>query len=145
MYENLHSFLYGERKGGQYDFLTLLFYLLSSEKYERKKGKENYVADTINIIQNYYYRNITVKDIAGRLSVSPRYLARIFKECTGKTVQEQILYKKVQHAKYYIKNSNMKIRDIAYALGYENEFAFSAAFKKQVGISPGQFKKSELL
>lgn len=145
MYENLHSFLYTEKKHSQYDFLALLFYLLSSEKYEYKRSKEDYVEETINIIQQSYYRNITVMDIAKYINISPRYLARIFKECTGKTVQEQILYKKIQHAKVYLKNSNMKIRDIAYSLGYENEFAFSAAFKKHTGISPRQFKKTELL
>lgn len=86
----------------------------------------------------------TVNFMADKLNVSPRYLSDMLKQETGKTAIELIHINLITEAKHLLKTADQSIAEIAYALGFENLPYFSRLFKKEVGISPNQFKKHEL-
>jgi AraC-like DNA-binding protein len=79
--------------------------------------------------------------MAGELNLSPHYLSDLLKQETGKTAIELIHIYLVSEAKNLLKGSDNNIAETAYALGFENLPYFSRLFKKQVGVSPNQFKK----
>ncbi|HTI60058.1 AraC family transcriptional regulator [Mucilaginibacter sp.] len=83
----------------------------------------------------------SVKYMAGELNLSPHYLSDLLKQETGKTAIELIHIYLVSEAKNLLKGSDNNIAETAYALGFENLPYFSRLFKKQVGVSPNQFKK----
>ncbi len=86
----------------------------------------------------------TVNHMADRLNVSPRYLSDMLKQETGKTAIELIHINLITEAKHLLKTADQSIAEIAYALGFENLPYFSRLFKKEVGLSPNQFKKHQL-
>lgn len=88
-----------------------------------------------------FEKNITVADISRSIGTSPSYLSRIFKEATGSTIIHAISRKKIDKAKEYLLLTDMKIYEIADALGFENTTYFSHFFKKHEGISPKDFKE----
>jgi len=83
----------------------------------------------------------TVNGMASSLHLSPRYLSDLLKEETGKTAIELIHIFLISEAKNLIKSSDNTISETAYKLGFENLPYFSRLFKKEVGLSPNQFKK----
>lgn len=91
-------------------------------------------------IQDNYEKCISVSDVARSIGTSPSYLSRIFKESTGTTVIGAINEKKVEKAKEYLSQKNMKIYEVADALGFENTTYFSHFFKKYTGVSPKDYK-----
>lgn len=91
-------------------------------------------------IQDNYEKCISVSDVARSIGTSPSYLSRIFRESTGTTVISAINRKKVEKAKEYLSQRDMKIYEIADALGFENTTYFSHFFKKYTGISPKDYK-----
>jgi len=86
----------------------------------------------------------SVKYMANELNLSPHYLSDLLKQETGKTAIELIHIFLVSEAKNLLKGSDNNIAETAYALGFDNLPYFSRLFKKEVGVSPNQFKKQIL-
>lgn len=86
----------------------------------------------------------TVNAMASQLHLSTRYLSDLLKQETGKTAIELIHIYLINEAKNLLKKEDQSISEIAYSLGFENLPYFSRLFKKEVGISPNQFKKQLL-
>jgi len=83
----------------------------------------------------------TVNAMAAQLNLSARYLSDVLKQETGKTAIELIHIYLVNEAKNLLKGENQNVSEIAYTLGFENLPYFSRLFKKEVGVSPNQFKR----
>lgn len=82
----------------------------------------------------------TVNNIASQLNLSPKYLSDLLKQETGKTALELIHLFVISEAKNMLISGDKSISEIAYHLGFENPPYFSRLFKKEVGISPKEFK-----
>lgn len=87
----------------------------------------------------------TVTSMAAALHMSPRYLSDLLKQETGKTAIELIHIFLVSEAKNRLKGEDSSIGEIAFSLGFENLPYFSRLFKKEVGMSPNQYKKQTAL
>jgi len=86
----------------------------------------------------------SVHDMAARLNISAGYLTDVLKQESGKTALEHIHIYLISEAKHRLKVDDQSVSEIAYALGFENLSYFSRLFKKEVGISPNNFKKQAL-
>ena len=86
----------------------------------------------------------TVNYIAQQLNLSPRYLSDLLKQETGKTAIELIHIHLMSEAKNLLMVADQNVSEIAFTLGFENLPYFSRLFKKEVGLSPNQFKKQIL-
>ncbi len=82
----------------------------------------------------------TVNLIASQLNISPKYLSDLLKQETGKTALELIHLYVISEAKNMLVSGEQSISEIAYRLGFENPPYFSRLFKKEVGVSPKEFK-----
>lgn len=82
----------------------------------------------------------TVNHLASQLNLSPKYLSDLLKHETGKTALELIHLYVIAEAKNLIVEGELSISEIAFRLGFENPSYFSRLFKKEVGISPKEFK-----
>ena len=86
----------------------------------------------------------SVNQMASQLNLSPKYLSDLLKQETGKTALELIHLYVISEAKNLLVAGDRSISEIAYRLGFENPPYFSRLFKKEVGMSPKEFK-SQLL
>jgi len=79
--------------------------------------------------------------LAKSLSLSPSYLSSLFKNLYGTTFQQFMITARLDRAKILLLSTDMKIYEIAAAVGFEDPNYFSAAFKKQFGASPNRYKE----
>lgn len=87
----------------------------------------------------------TVKYMASQLNLSPRYLSDLLKQETGKSAMDLIHIFLISEAKNLLKAAaDDRVSEVAYSLGFENLPYFSRLFKKEVGVSPNQYKKQLL-
>jgi len=113
------------------------------QKTEKIQGN-NLVSATLNIIENYYYTHLTLKEIAHRLSVSSSLLSHEFKKETGKTIIEYKLDCQIEEACNLLAITDMSMLDIAFATGFTTSSYFSETFKKKKGISPREYRMNVL-
>lgn len=86
----------------------------------------------------------SVKAMADLLNTSPRYLSDLLRQETGKTAMELIHIFLIGEAKNMLQASENTISETAYFLGFENPPYFSRLFKKEVGLTPVEFRKQFL-
>jgi AraC-like DNA-binding protein len=69
------------------------------------------------------------------------YLANLFSEVQGTTIEQFIILHKVERIKELIIYDELNITEIAWQMGYSSVAHLSSQFKKATGLSPSHFKK----
>lgn len=77
---------------------------------------------------------------AQEMHLSASYLSDLLKKETGKSTLEHIHYHLINKAKYILLNSTCSVQEVAFQLGFEYPQSFSKLFKKNVKLSPKQFR-----
>lgn len=83
----------------------------------------------------------TVKFFAERCFLSPNYFGDLVKKETGRSPQDYIQSKIIAIAKEELLGTNKTISEIAYRLGFQYSQHFNRYFKREVGLSPSEYKK----
>lgn len=86
----------------------------------------------------------SVNHMASQLNLSPKYLSDLLKQETGKTALELIHLYVISEAKNMLVAGERSVSEIAYELGFENPPYFSRLFKREVGMSPKEYKNQLL-
>lgn len=94
-------------------------------------------------IQGNYCDPISVDDIAGYANISRSHLYRIFMKKVGISPNEYLSAYRINKACGLLRNSNLKINEIASSVGYNDQLYFSRVFKKLKGVSPSRYLKKK--
>ncbi|MCB2360817.1 AraC family transcriptional regulator [Clostridium estertheticum] len=100
-----------------------------------------YISRAIDYIQHNTYENLTVQNIALYLNISRSYLFSLFKRHLNVSPQQFITNVKLTNARELLTKTEISIATVALSCGYTNPFAFSRAFKKEVGLTPSEYRK----
>jgi AraC-like DNA-binding protein len=92
-------------------------------------------------IEENYYHDIHLDDLADRFSINKFYLSRKFKEAYGFTINQFITNLRITHAKELLRFSEFNMTEICIRTGFNDSAYFTRVFKKEEGISPSDFKK----
>lgn len=76
------------------------------------------------------------------LYLSPNYFGDLIKKETGRTAQEYVQQKAMDVAKDMLTQTDCSISEVAYCLGYQYPQYFSRAFKKMVGCTPNEYRRT---
>lgn len=91
-------------------------------------------------IEEHYSQNLTIKDLAAEVYLSPTYLSYLFKQKTGYTINDYITLIRIEKAKELLKDPKNTLYDIARAVGYHEQGYFTRIFKKYTGQSPSKYR-----
>lgn len=95
-----------------------------------------------NLLEKQFKNNLSVRDYAEKLNISPKQLNIICRENVDKTPLKIIRERTILEAKRFMFHSEMNIQQIAFDLGYDDPFYFSRMFKKETGMSPTGFREN---
>lgn len=84
----------------------------------------------------------SVEQLAEMVSLSQPHFQRLYKELFGVSSYEDLLCAKIKAAQYYLKNTDMTVKEIAAACGYENDVCFMRRFKQRTDLTPMEYRKS---
>ena len=118
----------------EYRLAAMLFCL-----YDRLLGnastENHHVRRVETFIRSNYMLPLRVEEIAQKLNLNRRYLGRLFKEHTGKTVQEFLIDVRMDAAALHLRRG-CSVAEAARLCGYEDVTNFSKMFKRRTGHSP---------
>ncbi len=83
----------------------------------------------------------SLDEIAERCEIDGAYLCRLFKRFDNQSPYQYLMRLKMNIAAQQLQAPDALVKSVAYALGYEDPFHFSRAFKRVFGVSPNTFKR----
>ncbi|HEY0610807.1 MAG TPA: AraC family transcriptional regulator [Chitinophaga sp.] len=104
--------------------------------------EENYITQTIHYMRSQLHEKLTVEDFAARYKLSASYFSSLFRKATGMPPIDYFIHLKIQKACLLLFQNNLKIKEVAEAVGYDDPYHFSRLFKKHMNVSPEQYKAS---
>jgi PAS domain S-box-containing protein len=95
----------------------------------------------ISYIREHFRSGVSVKELAHAIHISPRQLHRKFMETFGSSPQAFIMKLRIQAACEALQGEDAQIGEVASALGFCSQSAFTQIFQKYVGLTPLKFQK----
>ena len=106
-----------------------------------RTAKSQYLNRVITYMKDHLQENLTLTRIAREAGLSESYLNAVFKECGKCAPMDYYINMKMEQACYLLCNTDMHIYQVAQYLGYDNQYYFSRAFKKVLGVPPKKYKE----
>jgi two-component system response regulator YesN len=99
------------------------------------------IMDALDYIDRNFQDDISLKDVAEAVYLNVWYLSDLFRREVGKTFSEYVKHKRIELAKKLLRESSMKLYEIAYHVGIREQSYFSSLFKKETGMTPKQYRE----
>lgn len=99
------------------------------------------VVNALRLIHEKACQGIGVEEIVKVVGLSQRTLERKFKTTFGRTMNEEIILTRLERAKEFLRESELKISTIAFRTGFCSHSHLIHAFKRHVGCSPDAYRK----
>ena len=100
------------------------------------------VKQTVLIIESDLSADLSPSLLAAQQGVSLGYLSSIFKKATDLTISEYVRQKRMEYAAYLLRNTNLQVQTVALHNGIMDVQYFSKLFKRQIGMTPTEYRLS---
>lgn len=119
-------------------FKKIIYEIIRHINWDKKES------DSINIILDYIHNNYS-EDIDNKLLSSiagyhSYHLNRLMKSSTGTTLRQYLINHRIESAKRFLRETDIRISEISEMCGYKNFSNFSTDFKKKTGLSPSAYR-----
>ncbi len=112
--------------------------LLASE--EKDTHHDEQIIKIQEWLKKHYQRDVALKTLAEKFDISVRSFNRRFRLAAGQTPLQYLQEVRLQQAKALLKQSNLSIAEIAFAVGYQDTSYFSSLFKRVNAITPNEYR-----
>lgn len=120
--------------------LLIEFARLSSRTYNRKRRKDA-VAFIRGFLAEHYNGELDAERIAREIGISKGYLFTFCRNATGRTLGETLLEIRLEKAKELLLADSTEVKKICYRCGFSDISNFYKRFRRETGVSPGEFRK----
>ncbi|MCC9293426.1 AraC family transcriptional regulator [Clostridium sp. WLY-B-L2] len=112
------------------------------ENIKDSRGSQRYfIEESIKYIKEHYREKITLKMVASRVFLSPKYFSRVFKKEMGVSFSNYIINLKIQHACRLLETTNYPAYRISIECGFSDPSYFNRVFCTQMNMTPQSYRK----
>jgi len=101
------------------------------------------IAEAKRFIHDHYDQEISLGEVAARVGITPSYLSTLFKEHMGIAYSDYLTNLRIAKAKELLQNTSYRVYEISRMVGYPNHYYFNRLFKKAVGMTPLDYRRSK--
>ena len=116
--------------------------LVSSSSVNHEKTVDYHFQRFLDLLNTSPYKRRSVATYANELYISPKHLTAIIKKCSGKTANQWIKERLLEEIRFYLKQTNLSIKQVSDKLDFPNPSFFGKYVKEHLGMTPGEFRNS---
>jgi AraC-like DNA-binding protein/quercetin dioxygenase-like cupin family protein len=98
----------------------------------------------LEYIERNLTRPITRQELARQAAFAPSYFSSLFREATGTTIPEYLNMRRVLRAQELLRDPQMRVSAVCYAVGFRDLSNFNRVFKRIVGQTPREYRLAVL-
>jgi two-component system response regulator YesN len=130
-----------------HDILSWLrrrFFELSELLYLKKqRQKRKLIEEITSYVEERLEQKITLNEVAAYFDFTPNYLGHLFKTETNILFSDFLNNLRMKRVCALLLDPTLKIYEIAERVGYKNMIYFNRQFKQSMGMSPGEYRKTQ--
>jgi two-component system, response regulator YesN len=115
------------------DLLHRIERMSDNRQYELVERAKDFMSHNL-------HRDLALDEIAYAVRLSAGHLNKLFREYAGTTVIEFLNAERVVRARRLLRESKLRVHEVASSVGYNSPRSFIRAFKRQTGITPAQYR-----
>lgn len=116
---------------------------LAAERLSRIGLKSADIAAQLDsYLEEHFSEEIVLDDLAIYFGVTPAYCSKLIKDVTDDNFSKLLVRKRIKKAKEFLRETEMRIYEIAESTGYNDVKYFNRVFKKETGATPIQYRKA---
>lgn len=104
----------------------------------------HHVEGAVRLIHERFISGLSVEEAATALGISAGHLSRIFRQETGYTFVDYLMYVRVKRAAELLRDPSVKIYEVADLVGYSDVRYFGQVFRKVTGLTPREFREGSV-
>jgi len=123
-------------------------FLRSLSTHGERNGQQSFgrlpargIARVIDYIEDGIDRDLRLASLAAIAGTSPYHFARTFHETVGLSPYAYVLVRRVARARLLLRNRHQPLADIALACGFSSQSHFTTAFRRCLGVTPGEYRQ----
>jgi two-component system response regulator YesN len=93
-------------------------------------------------LDQHYANEISLTLLSEIFHINSTYLSETFKNHVGQNFSDYLVNLRMEKARYFLKDKQLKIIDVANLVGFSSSGYFSTVFKKHFGQTPAEFRQS---
>ena len=121
-------------------FLEKLMNACQNVLGKREEKSNSIIEMAEEYIKNNFQKDICLDEVSRTVNISPYYFSKIFKEGTGKNFIEYLTNIRMERARELLSTTEYSMKEICSMCGYSDPNYFSRSFKKNVGVTPTEYK-----
>jgi AraC family transcriptional regulator len=102
------------------------------------------IARVIDYIETNIDRDLDLATLAGVATMSVYHFARRFKETAGMSPHAYVLSRRIRRAREMLDRGEISLAHVAVACGFSSQAHFTTAFRRDLGVTPGEYRRSVL-
>jgi two-component system, response regulator YesN len=120
-----------------------LFLQIQKDMENKRNDKLSQITAEINdlIEKGYWNPLLSIEMMADEVGMSAAYICRIYKQYTGKTINETLLDKRMEQARQLLTESSLSVNEVSEKVGFTGSSYFYRVFKKVNGVTPIEFRR----
>ena len=124
--------------------LALVDIATKASREEALPPSERHVMQAEQFMSEHFASISSLRDVAEHVGVSHDHLRHIFRVARGRSLVHRLNEIKVARAKILLTNSPLPLKQIAATCGFNDEYYFSALFRRLTSVSPGLYRNNGL-
>jgi two-component system response regulator YesN len=126
-----------------FQFLDAIATKINAKRSQR--GSNDTIERILIYIGDHFQEsNLSLDRLAQEFNLSPSYISKQFKEYTESNFIDYLIGTRMNASQKYLAGKDMKVNEIAEAVGYQNTRSFLRTFKKYTGMTPIEYRSQSL-
>lgn len=123
-------------------FYRIVSLLLQAERQQQNGQLYPVMEEMLQFIQAHYMEPLTLKQLADRCQLKPKYFSALFQKFAGIAPIDYVIQYRMDQAQAMLMTGQYTVAAVARSVGYHDPYYFSRLYKKHKGTPPSQVMQS---